>query len=67
VLAPLARLLLQRRITGDGRRLRSLAERAGAAVHEQRRADHWHRCLSPASRPNGYSARWAAVVLAAAV
>lgn len=31
VVAPLARLLLQRRITGDGRRLRSLAERAGAA------------------------------------
>lgn len=29
VLAPLARLLLQRRITRDGRRLRSLAERAG--------------------------------------
>jgi len=31
MLAPLARLLLQRRIIGDGRRLRSLAERAGAA------------------------------------
>lgn len=31
LLAPLAHLLLQRRITGDGRRLRSLAERAGAA------------------------------------
>jgi uncharacterized membrane protein len=31
-LAPLVRLVLQRRITGDARRLRSLAERAGTAA-----------------------------------